>query len=166
MNYVSIEKTSIANGEGVRVVLWISGCSIHCQGCHNPETWDFSAGKIFDQSSEYELIESLKSSYIKGLTLSGGNPLEIRNFSTLQPLLAKIKQEYPTKDIWCYTGYTFEELLKNEKQKELLSYIDVLVDGPFDCTKRDITLRFRGSSNQRIIDVKESLNQNNIILWR
>lgn len=166
MNYVSIEKTSIANGEGVRVVLWVSGCSIHCQGCHNPETWDFGAGKIFDQSSEHELIESLKPSYIKGLTLSGGNPLEIRNFSTLQPLLAKIKREYSAKDIWCYTGYTFEELLKNEKQKELLSYIDVLVDGPFDCTKRDITLRFRGSSNQRIIDVKESLNQNNIILWR
>ncbi len=171
MNYGIIKKTDIANGTGVRVSLFVSGCTHHCKGCFNPETWSFDYGKPFTKETEEELLSALSKSYINGLTLLGGEPMEPNNQRVLLPLVKRVKDLYPEKDIWCYTGYDYEKDLLQESRarceatEKLLSYIDVLVDGEFVEECKDISLQFRGSSNQRIIDVKASLNSGEVRLW-
>ena len=169
MNYGEIKKTDIANGEGVRVSLFVSGCSHHCPGCFNRETWDFAFGNEFIQKTEQELLELLKPSYIAGLSLLGGEPMEPENQRALLPFLCRVKEAYPHKTIWCYSGYLFDRDLQGqgravcEVTEEVLSLLDVLVDGEFMQEKKNISLRFRGSENQRIIDVKKSLESGKII---
>ena len=171
MNYGEIKKHDIANGLGVRVSLFVSGCTHHCKGCFNSETWDFNYGKPFTEETEKEIIDALKPGFIKGLTLLGGEPFEKANQRILLPFLKKVKETYPDKNIWCYSGYLLdEELLKDSRARcevtdEMLSYIDVLVDGEFVEELKDISLKFRGSSNQRVIDLKKSLKENKIILF-
>lgn len=170
MNYGSIKKCDIANGLGVRVSLFVSGCTHHCQGCFNPETWDFNYGKKYTAETQKEIIEALNQDYISGLTLIGGEPFESSNQEILVDLAREVKATFPNKNIWCYTGYNFEnDLLKSSKAycqftNEFLSYIDVLVDDPFDINKKNINLKFRGSENQRIILVQESLKNKKTIL--
>lgn len=161
MNYHKIEKTSIANGTGIRVVLWCSGCSLHCRGCHNPETWCVNSGRLFDEKAKQELFEALDKPYIQGITFSGGHPLENENISEVYNLCKEIKEKFPTKDIWLYTGLTFE----NIASYLIMKYIDVLVDGRYIEEQRDIRLKYRGSKNQRVIDVKKSLEKNEIVLY-
>ena len=161
MNYHKIEKTSIANGEGIRVVLWVSGCSLYCKGCHNPETWHSNSGKLFDNNAKKELFEALDKSYIQGITFSGGNPLEKANIDEVYYLCKEIKEKFPNKDIWLYTGYLFE----NIKSYPIMQYIDIIVDGKYIEELRDLTLKFCGSKNQRLIDVQKSLKENKMILY-
>ena len=164
MNYIKITKNDIANGPGVRVTLWVAGCSLHCEGCHNPQTWDFNAGKLFDEIAKQELFEALSKPYIQGITFSGGNPLD-RPYAIFI-LIDEIKSKFPDKDIWLYSGYTYEEIcMSREKFKAILS-VDVLVDGPYIEEQRDIMLPFRGSKNQRLIDVQETLKQGQIIQYK
>lgn len=171
MNYADIKKADVANGLGVRVSLFVSGCTHHCKNCFNQEAWDFNYGKKFTEKEIDRIINELDHSYVAGLTLLGGEPLEHINQQGLLPLLRKVKEKFPEKNIWCYSGYTFEndimeKMYKNwEETPELLSYIDVLVDGKFEEDKKDIKLRFRGSSNQRIIDVQKSLKENKAVLF-
>lgn len=171
MNYGTIKKYDVADGPGVRVSLFVSGCTHHCKGCFNSETWDFNFGKPFDSDVINEILEALQPSYIRGFTLLGGEPFEYKNQLGVLPLLKEIRTRYPDKDIWCYTGYDFEKDLLGEMAKqwpetyEMLSLIDILVDGEFVEAKKDLALRFRGSSNQRIIMVPESLEQNKVVLW-
>ncbi len=171
MNYVKIKKHDIANGPGVRVSLYVSGCTRHCRNCFNPETWDFSAGNSFDQNAEDEIIEALRPDYIKGLSLLGGEPFEPQNRKALASFVRRVREILPEKSVWCYTGYDYEKDLLTgrvggfESAAELLSLIDVLVDGEFIEEKKIIDLRFRGSENQRIIDVKKSLAEDDVILW-
>lgn len=160
MNYHNIDHCDMLNGEGVRVSLWVSGCSLHCKGCQNPQTWCFDSGIPFDQEAKEELYNALNQHYIQGITFSGGNPLD--NFSEVLELCKEIKEKYPTKDIWLYTGYTYEELYYKEISRILL-YIDVLVDGPYIEEQRDITLPWRGSKNQRVIDVQKTLEQGKVV---
>ncbi|MBQ4235944.1 MAG: anaerobic ribonucleoside-triphosphate reductase activating protein [Treponema sp.] len=162
MYYGEIKKIDIANGDGVRVSLFVSGCRIHCPGCFNAMTWDFCYGKEFTQDTEKEIIEALEKDFISGLTLLGGEPFEPENQKVLAPFLKKVKELFPKKNIWCYSGYIYEtELLAEdgkahtEVTEEMLSYIDVLVDGPFVEELKDISLVFRGSSNQRILKLAE-----------
>ena len=159
MNYHKIEKTSVANGTGIRVVLWVSGCSLHCKGCHNPETWNICSGKLFDEEAKRELFDALDKPYIQGITFSGGHPLENGNITEVYNLCKEIKEKFPTKDIWLYTGYVFE----NINSYLIMKYIDVLVDGKYIEEQKDLRLKWRGSSNQRVIDVKESFKQNKIV---
>ena len=161
MNYLGIEKTSIANGPGVRVVLWVAGCKVHWKGCQNPESWDFHAGKLFDDNAKRELFDALSKPYIRGITISGGNPLD--RAGEIFYLICEIKRKFPMKDIWLYSGYTYEELRQSREQMKVVVGIDVLVDGPYIEEQRDITLKFRGSKNQRLIDVQETLKQGKII---
>lgn len=171
MNYGEIKKTDIANGEGVRVSLFVSGCTHHCEGCFNPETWNFSYGREFTSETEKELLNALSPDFINGLTLLGGEPFEPQNQRALVPFLKKVREQFPNKNIWCYTGYLFdEELLKDSRARcevtdEMLGMIDVLVDGEFKQELKNITLRFRGSENQRIIDVKKSLQTGETVLY-
>ncbi len=171
MNYAEIKKTDIANGEGVRVSLFVSGCTHRCKGCFNKETWDFNYGKPFTEETENELIKALAPDYINGLTLLGGEPFEPQNQRALVPFLKKVKALFPQKNIWCYTGYLFDgELLSDSRARcevtdEMLEMIDVLVDGKFDEALKSLMLRFKGSSNQRIIDVKKSLKENKTVLY-
>ncbi len=159
MNYCEIKNCDIANGEGVRVSLFVSGCTHRCRGCFNREAWDFNAGKLFTEDTEDMLIELLAPSYINGLSLLGGEPFEPQNQRRLVPFLKRVKETYPQKNIWCYTGYTYErDLLCSSRARcdvtdEMLSYIDVLVDGEFVEEEYDISLKFRGSKNQRIINL-------------
>lgn len=162
MNYMSIKKTDVANGPGIRVSLFVSGCTHHCKGCFNPETWDFNAGQQFTGETIEEILQYCTPDYIGGLTLLGGDPLEPQNQKELLPLLKAFKEKFPNKTIWCFTGYLFEEI--KDTSYDFLSYIDVLVDGPFIETLKDLTLKFKGSSNQRTINVKESFLQKEIIL--
>jgi anaerobic ribonucleoside-triphosphate reductase activating protein len=161
MNYHKIEKTSVANGTGIRVVLWVSGCSLHCRGCQNPKTWDVNSGKPFDEESKKELFEALDKPYIQGITFSGGHPLENENIDEVYNLCKEIKEKFPTKDIWLYTGYQFEDI----NSYLIIKYIDVLVDGRYIDEQRDLTLKWCGSSNQRVIDVKKTLEENKIVLY-
>ncbi len=161
MNYGEIKKTDIANGEGVRVSLFVSGCRIHCPGCFNACTWDFKYGKPFTQDTESEIIEALDKDYISGLTVLGGEPFEEENQQVLTPFLKKVRERFPNKTVWCYTGYVYDrDLCPQEGKKhssctaEMLSYIDVLVDGPFIQEQKDVGLAFRGSRNQRILHLK------------
>ena len=169
MNYANIKKYDIANGIGVRVSLFVSGCTHHCKNCFNQETWDFLYGKEFTKEVEDEIIAALKPSHIRGLTLLGGDPFEPRNQRGLINFLRRVKEELPEKDIWAYSGYLLDtELLTGrarcEVTDEMLSYLDVLVDGEFVERLKDITLKFRGSSNQRLIDMKKTLASNEIVL--
>lgn len=170
MNYCNIKKVDIADGLGVRVTLFVSGCTHHCKGCFQPETWDFDYGELFTVDTENELIEALKPDYIDGLTLLGGEPFEPENQKSLLPFLKKIKKIYPDKTIWAYSGYTIDELLNPSRARceytdEMLSLLDVLVDGEFKIDLKNISLKFRGSSNQRVIDVRETLKKGEIVLF-
>lgn len=171
MNYADIKRADVANGVGVRISLFVSGCTHHCKNCFNQEAWDFNYGKEFTEKEVERIMEELDHPYIAGLTLLGGEPLEHVNQKGILPLVKLVKEKLPDKNIWCYTGYTFEkDVLERmykewEETPELLKYIDVLVDGKFIEEKKDIKLKFRGSSNQRIIDVQESLKQNKTILF-
>lgn len=171
MNYAEIKNIDIANGPGVRVTLFVSGCTHRCEGCFNEVTWDFDYGSPFDAEVEYLLLSYLEPDYIAGLTLLGGEPLEYSNWQALLPFVRRVKERYPKKDIWCYTGYRFEEDVLDkfcsrwEEMREFLSYIDVLVDGEFILAQKDISLQFRGSANQRIILVQESLKCGETVLW-
>lgn len=170
MNYASIKKNDIANGTGVRVSLFVSGCTHHCKGCFNSETWDFNYGKKFTLDTQREILDALDHEHISGLTLLGGEPMEPSNQIELISLVKSVKEKFPRKNIWCYTGYDFEkELLSESKIRcsvtdELLKNIDVLVDGEFMIDKKNISLKFRGSENQRIILVQQSLKEKKIIL--
>ena len=147
MNYGAIKKVDIANGPGVRVSLFVSGCRNHCKGCFQPETWDFDYGQPFTEETEKEIIKALRPSWIQGLSILGGDPMEPENQEALLPFLRSTKEELPGKDVWLYTGYRLEDVTNSP----LLSYVDVVVDGPFIEAEKDISLAFRGSSNQRII---------------
>ncbi len=170
MHYGAIKKTDIANGTGVRVSLFVSGCTHHCKGCFQPQTWAFDYGQQYTKETEQEVLELLNYDYIKGLTLLGGEPFEPENQKVLVGLLRLVKKLYPQKDVWCYTGYTYEtDLLEDgcarcEATDEMLSLIDVLVDGEFREEEKDIRLRFRGSANQRLIDLTKTREQKKIIL--
>ena len=172
MNYCGIKKCDIANGLGVRVTLFVSGCTHHCRGCFQPETWDFEYGDKFTEDTEKELLEALKPDYIHGITMLGGEPFEPENQRALVGFIKKVNEQYPQKNIWCYTGYLLdEELLKPSRARcevtdEMLSYIDVLVDGEFELEKKNISLQFCGSENQRLIDVKATLKTGEIVLWK
>ncbi|MGN0341416.1 MAG: anaerobic ribonucleoside-triphosphate reductase activating protein [Roseburia sp.] len=161
MYYSAIKYNDIANGIGVRTVLFVSGCRNHCRGCFQPETWNFCNGNPFTKDTEDEIISSLDSEYIKGLTLLGGDPFEPENQQALLPFIKRVRRECPSKDIWAYTGYVLERDLVpggkcyTEDTQELLSNIDILVDGPYIEEQHDITLKFKGSANQRVIDCKK-----------
>lgn len=162
MNYATIKATDVANGPGVRVSLFVSGCTHHCQGCFNAEAWDFSYGQPFTEAVGEEIMELLGHGYIAGLSLLGGEPLEPENQQALLPFLKKVKTRLPEKTIWCYSGYTLEHIAgtmmaASQTTRELMGLIDVLVDGKFIEEKKNLNLRFRGSENQRILDVKRSL---------
>lgn len=170
MRYGEIKNCDIANGEGVRVSLFVSGCTHHCKGCFNPDTWDFDFGKPYTRETEESITDMLRPSYINGLTLLGGEPMEPDNQRALLSLVKSVKLLFPQKDIWCYSGYTFEELTGESRARcectdELLSYIDVLVDGEFVEEKKNISLAFRGSENQRIIDLKKTFETGDIVIY-
>ncbi len=170
MYYGALKKTDIANGPGVRVTLFVSGCTHHCKECFNPETWDFNYGEEFTDKTVKEILQSMKPGYIRGITILGGEPFEPSNQEHVLKLIKQIKKEFPSKDVWMYSGYLFdEELLKESRARceytdELLSMVDVLVDGEFVIDKKNIMLKFRGSENQRIIDVKASLELGNVVV--
>ncbi len=172
MNYAKIKKCDVANGPGVRVSLFVSGCTHHCEGCFNPETWDFAFGSPFTQETVDEIVEALSPDYICGLTLLGGEPLERVNQQGLLPLLSQARQRFPEKTVWCFTGYDYEkDILGTMYQewpetKEFLSFIDVLVDGEFVAARKKLGLQFKGSSNQRTILVQESLAAGEIVYWK
>ena len=161
MNYSILNKCDVANGEGVRVSLFVSGCPHKCKGCFNPETWDYDFGKRFNNNVMDTILWTLEEPYIQGLTLLGGEPLAPLNKDAIVYIAKECKKYLPNKDIWCYTGYTYEEI----KDHEALQYIDVLVDGRYIEEERDVSLQFRGSSNQRIIDVPETRKSGTIKLW-
>ena len=171
MNYATIKKRDIANGIGVRVSLFVSGCTHHCKNCFNKETWDFSYGEPFTQDTVNLILDYLAPDFVNGLSLLGGEPFEVQNQGALLELLRQVKARYPQKDVWCYTGYLYDkDLLKDSRARceytdEMLSYIDILVDGPYIEAQKDISLQFRGSKNQRIIDVKRSLESGEVVLW-
>lgn len=171
MNVATIKKRDIANGIGVRVSLFVSGCTHHCKGCFNAEAWDFSYGEPYTDETEAEILRLLSPDYISGLSLLGGEPFEPQNQRVLVGLLRRVKELYPEKTVWCYSGYTLEnELLSDSRARcectdEMLSMIDVLVDGRYEEEKRNISLLFRGSENQRLIDLKRSLETGKTVLW-
>lgn len=171
MNYAALKTYDIANGPGVRVSLFVSGCTHHCKNCFNQEAWDFNYGSPFDESVIDTILDHVGKFYIKGITYLGGEPFEPQNQPALLELSRRIKDRYPNKSIWCFTGYLFDKDIMEKKlgdwkiTEELLSYIDVLVDGPFIEELKNLNLRFRGSSNQRLIDIQKSLNSGEIILW-
>ena len=160
MKYLNITDCDIANGLGVRVTLYVSGCSHCCLQCHNPESWNPSNGVDFTSETLDQLIKLLKRPYIDGLTLSGGDPLFMKNRDTIEKICKKVKEECPDKNIWLYTGYKYEDI----QYLPLLNNVDYIVDGKFNFVLRDITLAFRGSSNQRIVDIKETKKQNRIVV--
>lgn len=171
MNYADIKECDVANGPGVRVSLFVSGCTHHCKNCFNEETWDFHFGKPFTEKEINRILTLLKPEYIHGFTLLGGEPFEYSNQRGVLPLLRAMKETYPKKDIWCFSGYLFDQDIlgdmcrKWEETKEMLRYIDVLVDGKFIEEQKDLSLRFKGSKNQRTIMVQKSLETGNIVLW-
>ena len=172
MNYATIKNNDIANGPGVRVSLFVSGCTHHCPGCFNEEAWDFDFGQPFTQETIDLILDMLKKPHIKGLTLLGGEPFEPQNQPALVQLLRQVKEHYPEKSIWAYSGYLFDKdilagrLGPKEITEEYVSYLDVIVDGRFVESKKNLSLRFRGSENQRLIDVKASLKEGNVVLWQ
>ena len=165
MNYCEIKFTDVANGPGVRVSLFVSGCRHRCEGCFNPETWDFSYGQPFTEQTEQAILEALAPDYIQGLTLLGGDPLEPENRRALLPFLKRVRALYQKKDIWCFTGDTLEKLWKEKEATEFLKEIDVLVDGPFVLARRNLMLKFRGSDNQRLLDIPHSFAAGKAVEW-
>lgn len=171
MYYGDIKNCDIANGVGVRVTLFVSGCRNRCEGCFQPQTWDFCYGQPFTRETEDKILEMMKPSYIKGLTLLGGEPFEPENQKDLLPFVKRVKEVYPDKNIWGFTGYTLEKLLEDgshprcEVTDELLSFIDILVDGRFEKDKKNLMLKFRGSENQRLIDMKKTLETGVITMY-
>ena len=171
MNYATIKSRDIANGPGVRVSLFVSGCTHRCPGCFNEEAWDFNFGQPFTQEVIDRILEDLSPSFVKGLTLLGGEPFAPRNQPSIVELLRQVKAKYPEKSIWAFSGYLFDRDILPGKlgdpaiTREYLSYLDVLVDGPFVQAKKNLTLRFRGSENQRLIDVPASLESGTVVLW-
>lgn len=172
MRYAAIKNCDIANGPGVRVSLFVSGCTHRCKGCFNAVAWDFDYGHPFTRETEDAILSMLAPNHIRGLTLLGGEPFEPQNQGSIVELLRRVKGKYPQKDIWAFSGYLFDRDLVSGKigdpaiSKEFLSYLDVLVDGPFVEEKKDLMLRFRGSSNQRLIDVPASLAQRTVVPWQ
>ena len=164
MKYAKIRKMDISNGEGVRVSLFVQGCSFHCKNCFNQETWDFNGGKEFTTEEIQKIIKLANKDYIAGLSVLGGEPLHNNNVDEVFHIVATFKEKFPNKDIWLWTGFKFEDAIKDSKRKLILCNIDVLIDGQFEEDKKDITLKWRGSSNQRVIDCKKSLAENKIIL--
>lgn len=169
MNYADIKFPDIQDGDGIRVSIYVSGCHFHCKECHNKEAWDFNYGKKFTDETIEEILEILRKPYVQGLSLLGGEPLEPVNQEGLLPLVKKVKEEFPEKDIWCWTGYNFDtDILENmyqksEVSKELLKRIDIIIDGQFEVENKMIDLKFRGSSNQRKIDVQKSLEKGEMV---
>ena len=172
MHSGNLKMFDIADGEGVRVSLFVSGCTNHCPGCFQPQTWDFNYGKLYDDAVEKKILDALRNENVQGLTLLGGEPWEPENQKELVKLLRKVKELLPEKDIWSYTGFVYDRDLIPGGRKycdetdEMLSYIDVLVDGPFIENKKNITLLFRGSENQRLIDMKKTRESGNVVLWK
>lgn len=160
MRYHNITKDDMLNGDGLRVVLWVAGCSHHCEGCHNPITWDECGGIEFDEAAKKELFDVLRRPYISGITFSGGDPLFCGNRDEIGALIQEIDKEFPAKTKWLYTGYLWEEI----KQLDFIDMLDVVVDGKFEKDKFDPKLHWKGSSNQRVIDVKNSLDKNEVVL--
>lgn len=171
MYYGELKKCDIANGEGVRVSLFVSGCRNRCKDCFQPETWDFSFGKPFTAETEQEIYAELEKSYVGGLSLLGGDPFEPENQQALLPMLRHIREKYPQKTVWCYTGYRLEELQSPgahpncEATEEMLRCIDILIDGRFLPEEKDISLQFRGSRNQRVIDMNRTRQSGEIVIW-
>ena len=171
MNYATIKNCDIANGPGVRVSLFVSGCTHRCPGCFNEEAWDFDFGKPFTQETIDSILAMLSPGYVKGLTLLGGEPFDPKNQGPIVELLRQVKEKYPEKSVWAFSGYLFDrDILSGklgdwETTKEYLSYLDVLVDGPFVLAKKNLSLRFRGSENQRLIHVPASLAAGEVVLW-
>lgn len=161
MKYHNITKDDMLNGDGLRVVLWVSGCSHHCEGCQNPMTWNPYDGLEFDDSAEQELFDELSKDYISGITFSGGDPMHVNNYWEVMQLCMKIKDKYPNKTIWLYTGYKWEQI----QYEEIMKYIDVLVDGKFVKKKKDVNYHWAGSTNQRVIDVQKSLKKRKVVLY-
>ena len=171
MYYGGIKDCDVANGPGVRVTLFVSGCTNHCEGCFQPQTWDFCYGEPFTGETEERLLRMLRPAYIRGLTVLGGEPFEPENQRALLPFLRRVRRELPGKDIWAFTGFTWETLLREgshphcEATEEMLSLLDVLVDGPFVLSKRNLMLRFRGSENQRLLDVPKTMTAEAPVWW-
>ncbi len=171
MYYGDIKNCDIANGVGVRVTLFVSGCRNRCEGCFQPQTWDFNYGKPFTKETEDEILEMLRPDYIKGLTLLGGEPFEPENQKDILPFVKRVKEIYPDKNIWAFTGYTLEKLWEDgshprcEETDELLSMVDILVDGRFEKDKKNLMLKFRGSENQRLIDMNATRENGIITLY-
>ena len=184
MNYLKIEYEDVCNGTGLRVVLWLSGCSHHCYNCQNPQTWNPDSGIPFDESAKQEIFTELSKDYISGITFSGGDPLHENNLDEVLKLVKEIRISFPEKTIWLYTGFEWNQIMNMQvmqpifsckdleskiqnilKRQEIIKMCDVLVDGEYIDEKRDLTLEWRGSSNQRVIDVKQSLAQNKIVLY-
>ena len=170
MRYHNITKDDMLNGDGLRTVLWVAGCSHGCKNCHNPVTWDICGGIPFDEAAKKELFEALEPDYISGITFSGGDPLHMQNRGEVGELIKEIREKYPNKTIWCFSGYLFDKdivgRMMNEwpETEELLSYIDVLVDGEYGEAEKDLSKRFKGSANQRTIDVQKSLKAGCVVL--
>ena len=170
MNFATIKKRDIADGPGVRVSLFVSGCTHRCEGCFNEIAWDFDYGAPFTEAVQQELLEALAPDYIQGLTLLGGEPFEPENQRALLPFLKRVREVFPQKNIWCYSGYTLEQLQGESRARcevtdEMLAQLDVLVDGRFVLAKKNIRLRFRGSENQRLIDMNKTREKGEIVLW-
>lgn len=171
MNYAEIKNCDIANGPGVRVTLFVSGCNHHCPGCFNEVAWDFDYGNPFTEETEQSILNMLSPNYVSGLTLLGGEPFDPRNQEAMVSFLRKVRLQYPKKSIWAFSGYTFDQLISGdvgdlETVKEYLSCLDVLVDGPFVELKKNLSLRFRGSENQRLIDIPKTMSCREVVLWR
>ena len=171
MHYGNIKEFDVADGEGVRVTLFVSGCTNHCEGCFQPATWNFDFGEPYTEETERRLLELLDRPFIDGLTLLGGEPFEPENQAVLVKLLRKVKERLPEKTVWSYTGFVYErDLLPGQRKHtdvtdEMLSYIDVLVDGPFVLAKRNLALTFRGSENQRVLDLKKTREQGTAVRY-
>ena len=170
MNYATIKSFDVANGPGIRVSLFVSGCTHRCPGCFNEVAWDFDYGQPFNQGVIDLILSMLKPGHIKGLTILGGEPFDPRNQGAIVELLRQVKAKYPEKSIWAFSGYLFDQIISGrlgdwEVTKEYLSYLDVLVDGPFIEAQKNLNLRFRGSENQRLIDVPASLSKGEVVLW-
>ena len=168
MNYADIRPIDVANGPGIRVSLFVSGCTHRCKECFNPEAWDFDFGKPFGEDEILQILNHLDKGHIRGLSLLGGEPFESANQAAVLELARRVKEKFPHKDIWCYSGFLFEDLAAGrvgEHSRQLLEQLDILVDGPFVLEKKDLSLRFRGSSNQRILNVPASLKQGEAVAW-
>lgn len=165
MNYHNITHDDQNNGDGLRVVLWVAGCDHHCKNCQNPQTWDPHSGIPFDEAAKQEIFNELSKDYISGITFSGGDPLHPLNIKTISSLISEISIRFPQKTIWMYTGFTWEECMNYDVQKNVVSKCDVLIDGCYIEAQRDISLHWKGSSNQRVIDVQKSLEKMEVVLY-